>query len=126
MTPLTIILVDSRIFQPMNGSSPARLFQGRKWLSYNGLIVVEKAASQWNQSHREDRQDGDHTHYKTPATQNYARLRSTFPVPIGDEITTVKKMTSGTKARLGPNCNAYGPYGLIIGEAVIRNWRRQS
>ena len=50
---------------------------------------MEKAASQ-RQSHREDRQHGDHTHYKTPATQNYARLRSTFPAPIGGEIATAK------------------------------------
>jgi hypothetical protein len=49
-----------------------RLFQGRKRLSYNGLIVVEEAASKWHQSHREDRQDGDHTHYKPP-------LRKTTP-----------------------------------------------
>jgi hypothetical protein len=56
----------------MSGSLPPGLFQGRKWLSYNGLIVMEEAASQWNQSHREDRQDGDHTHYKTP-------LRKTTP-----------------------------------------------
>jgi len=55
----------------MSGRLPP-LFQGRKWLSYNGLIVMEEAASQWNQSHREDRQDGDHTHYKTP-------LRKTTP-----------------------------------------------
>ena len=40
-------------------------------MSYNGLIVMEEAASQRHQSHREDRQDGDRTHYKTP---RYAKL----------------------------------------------------
>jgi hypothetical protein len=39
----------------------SRLFQRRKRLGHNGLIVVEEAASQRHQSHREDRQDGDHT-----------------------------------------------------------------
>ena len=50
----------------------------RKRLGDNGLIVMEEAASEWSQHHREDRQDGDHTHYKTLATQNYDRIRSTF------------------------------------------------
>jgi hypothetical protein len=40
-------------------------------MSYNGLIVMEEAASQRHQSHREDRQHGDRTHYKTP---RYAKL----------------------------------------------------
>jgi hypothetical protein len=31
-------------------------------MSYNGLIVMEEAASQRHYSHREDRQHGDHTH----------------------------------------------------------------
>jgi hypothetical protein len=52
--------------------SPAQLFQRRKRLSNNSLIVVEEAASQWHPRHGEDRQDGDRTHYKNP---RYAKLR---------------------------------------------------
>jgi hypothetical protein len=39
-----------------------RLFEGRERLGYDSLIVMEEAASQ-QRRHREDRQDGDHTHY---------------------------------------------------------------
>jgi hypothetical protein len=56
----------------MSWEAPGQLFQGRKLMSYNGLIVMEEAASQRHQSHREDRQHGDHTHYKIP---RYAKLR---------------------------------------------------
>src|SRR4029079_10637074 len=59
-------------FQYVSWSLPTSLFQGRKRLSYNCLIVVEEAASQRHRSHGEDRQNGDHTHYKTP---HYAELR---------------------------------------------------
>jgi hypothetical protein len=51
------------------GRGLPRLFQRRKRLSDNSLIVMEEAASQRHQSHRDDRQDGDHTHYMSPATQ---------------------------------------------------------
>jgi ABC-type Zn2+ transport system substrate-binding protein/surface adhesin len=35
--------------------------------------MMEEAASQRHQAHREDRQDGDHTHTGAPNTQNYFR-----------------------------------------------------
>src|SRR5262249_61351857 len=52
------------------------LFEGRKRLGDNGLIVVEEAASERRQSHRENRQDGDHTHYTAPATQDPSPLEN--------------------------------------------------
>jgi len=51
------------------GRGLPRLFQRRKRLSDNSLIEMEEAASQRHQSHREDRQDGNHTHYMFLATQ---------------------------------------------------------
>jgi hypothetical protein len=90
----------SLAFSVKEWEPPDPLFQGRKRLSYNGLIVVEEAASQRHQSHREDRQDGDHTHYKTPFTQNYGCQKSTFRAPGGGEIATASR--KATQSNRGP------------------------
>jgi hypothetical protein len=64
------------------------LFEGRKRLGDNGLIVMEEAASERRQSHREDRQDGDHTHYTAPLRKTLVAQRTTFRAAIGGEIAT--------------------------------------
>ena len=46
-------------------ASPLYFKGGSGWASA-AWFVMEEAASERQQSHREDRQDGDHTHYKLP------------------------------------------------------------
>ena len=59
--------------RPAN-SAFACLFQRRKRLGNDGLIVMEEAAPERHQSQQEERQRGDHTHYTPPDTQNYGRI----------------------------------------------------
>src|SRR5262249_8290798 len=95
-------------------------FQRRKWLGDDGLIVMEKAASQ-RQSHREDRQHGDRTHYKTPATQNYTHLRSTSPASIGGEIATTNEWPTLTSRVLWP---CHRPRAVRGRESLLERYRQ--
>ncbi len=67
-------------------ASPA-LFQRRKRLRDNGLIVMEKAAPKRHRR-QQDRQDGDHTHYRPPTQTPHAYKRATTKPHSGRELVT--------------------------------------
>jgi hypothetical protein len=69
----------------------AWLFQGRKQLSYNGLIVMEEAAPRGTKATERTANMAIVRITRPPTTQNYICLKSTFSASIGGEIATAKE-----------------------------------